>query len=571
VTTRDGGTLAGLIVDDRFGWEGDRPLRRPWCDTVIYEAHVRGLTIDPSSAVRHPGQYLGLIEKIPYLCELGVSAVELMPVQEFRDTALAPRKRGGRAYRNYWGYGPIAFFAPKAGYASAAGEATLTEFKTMVRALHRAGIEIILDVVFNHSGEGDDIGPAISFRGLDNSIYYLLSADKRHYVDFTGCGNTLNCHHPVVRTLILDCLRYWAVHMHVDGFRFDLASILGRDSEGNLLHNPPLIEEISEDPVLRGVKLIAEAWDLGGAFQVGSFPGRRWAEWNCHFRDDVRRFWRGDPGMTGAFATRLCGSADLYQSGGESPLNSVNFITAHDGFTLEDLVSYSRKHNEANGEGNQDGIEEDFSDNNGIEGPTDDPEIDAMRLRQIENMLATLFLSRGVPMLLGGDEFRRSQLGNNNAYCQDNRVSWFDWTLTARNARLVRFVRGLISLRKRYEVLRADGFYTLAQIDWIGAEGAPPDWNGPKNRIGCAIRADAGQQLLLCILANATLERCWFPVPSLHSNRWCIAVDTAAEPPLDMPEEGNETPLPNSSEVALPPRSIVVLVGREARAPDNAF
>jgi glycogen operon protein len=553
-----------MIVDHHFDWAGDRPLRWPWSDTIIYETHVRGLTIDPSSLVRHPGRYLGLIEKIPHLCELGVTAVELMPVQEFQDMAPASRKRGGRAYRNYWGYEPIALFAPKAGYATAAGEATLTEFKTMVRALHQAGIEVILDVVFNHFGEGDDTGPTISFRGLDNSIYYLLTADKRNYIDFTGCGNTLNCHHPLVRSLVLDCLRYWAVHMHVDGFRFDLASILGRDSEGNLLHNPPLLEEISEEPVLRGVKLIAEAWDLGGAFQVGSFPGRRWAEWNCHFRDDVRRFWRGDPGTTGAFATRFCGSADLYQGGGESPLNSVNFVTSHDGFTLEDLVSYSCKHNEANGEDNRDGIEQNFSENNGVEGPTDNSAIDAMRVRQIKNMLATLLLSRGVPMLLGGDEFRRSQLGNNNAYCQDNRISWIDWTLAVRNASLVRFVRRLIALRKRHQVLRAEGFFTNDQIDWIGAKGAPPEWTGPTNRIGCAIRTGAGQQPELCFFANATLERCWFSLPPTRRAAWHVAVDTAAEAPLDAPDDGREVSMPASSVVVLEPRSTVVLVRCEA-------
>jgi glycogen operon protein len=559
VAARADGSLVGLIADHRFDWQGDEPLRLPWRDTIIYETHVRGLTIHPSSSVRHPGQYLGVVEKIPYLRELGVTAVELLPVQEFQDFGSA--RQGVAPVREYWGYQPVAFFAPKSGYAGAA-EAAGAEFKTMVRALHRAGIEVILDVVFNHTGEGDEAGPSISFRGLDNAIYYLLAADKRRYVDFTGCGNTLNCNHPVVRRLILDCLRHWAVRMHVDGFRFDLASILGRDQAGNLLQNPPLLEEIAEDTDLRHVKLIAEAWDLGGAFQVGSFPGRRWAEWNCHFRDDVRRFWRGDPGMTSAFATRLCGSADLYQSGGESPLNSVNFVTAHDGFTLEDLVSYARKHNEANGEGNRDGLGENFSENNGVEGPTEDAHIDAVRLRQIKNMLATLFLARGVPMLLGGDEFRRSQQGNNNAYCQDNRISWYDWTLAERNAGLLRFVRRLIALRKAHAVLRAEGFYAEGEILWFGPDGAPPAWAGRRNQLGCVIRGADGGASALCILANATLDRCRFVLPPPAGGRWHVAIDTAAPSPLDISEEGSEPAAPDQAALSLEPRSTVVLLCR---------
>lgn len=348
-----------------------------------------------------------------------------MPVQEFCEYEISHQT--GKPLRNYWGYNPVALFPPKAGYASGNSiDAALTEFKIMVRELHRAGIEVILDVVFNHTAEAGESGPTFSFRGLDNSIYYLLDQRTGQYIDYTGCGNTLNCNHPVVRSLIMDCLRRWVSSFHIDGFRFDLASILGRDTEGALLTNPPLLEQIAEDPLLRHTKLIAEAWDLGGAFQVGCFPGRRWAEWNSCFRDDVRRFWRGDPGMTGAFAARLCGSADLYQREQESPVNSINFATCHDGFTLNGLVSYAQKHNEGNGENNLDGISENYSDNNGVEGPTEDGAIEVVRLRQIKNFFVTLLVSRGVPMLLGGDEFRRTQQGNNNAYCQDSEISWYD-------------------------------------------------------------------------------------------------------------------------------------------------
>ena len=516
-----------VIADQGFDWADDAPLRRPWSETVLYETHVRGLTIDPSSGVRRPGEYLGVVEKIPYFRELGITALELMPVQAFAPEAVERHDPlTGERLRDYWGYNPVALFAPMPGYAGdAAPGGELVAFKTMVRELHRAGIEVILDVVFNHTAEGGRNGPTYSFRGLDNTIYYILTPDVE-YADYTGCGNTLNCNHPVVRSMIVDCLRHWVVHFHVDGFRFDLAAVLGRDAHGNLLANPPLLEQIAEDPILRDVKLIAEAWDAGGAFQVGRFPGRRWAEWNCHFRDDVRRFWRGDPGMTGAFATRLAGSSDLYQHGGETPLNSVNFITSHDGFTLNDLVSYARKHNEANGEDDRDGLDENHSDNNGAEGPTDDPHIDAMRLRQIRNLLATLLLSRGVPMLLGGDEFRRSQAGNNNAYCQDNAISWYDWSLAERNGELVQFVRRLIALRKAHPVLRSESFYTDGEINWFGPAGQESDWNGADNRLGCLVR---GSDVALCLLFNASPVRCRFVVPAPPGRGWEVVIDTSKE------------------------------------------
>ncbi|WP_262031334.1 glycogen debranching protein GlgX [Microvirga sp. Mcv34] len=516
------------VTDHWFDWQDEVRPRHSWSETIIYETHVRGLTVHPSSEAVHPGQFLGVVEKIPYFKRLGATAVELMPVQAFDPDARRRRDPlTGAAMPDYWGYDPVALFAPMPGYAAGSSpNAAVTEFKTMVRELHKAGIEVILDVVFNHTAEGGETGQTYSFRGLDNAIYYILSPDRSRYLDFTGCGNTLNCNHPVVRSMIIDCLRHWVVHMHVDGFRFDLASILGRDTDGRILANPPLLEQIAEDPLLRDVKLIAEAWDSAGAFQVGRFPGTGWAEWNCHYRDDIRRFWRGDPGMAGRFATRLCGSADLYQQGGNgSPIKSINFVTCHDGFTLNDLVSYATKHNEANGEDNQDGMSENYSDNNGVEGPTEDPGVEAMRLRQIRNMLASLLLSRGVPMLLGGDEFRRTQGGNNNAYCQDNETSWHDWTRADRHKDLVGFVSDLIALRKAHPVLSADRFYTPGEIAWLGPNDGPVNWDGPDNQVGCIVRENGSGAL--CLLFNAARAPCRFVIPPAPAI-WQVAVDTAA-------------------------------------------
>lgn len=546
-----------LAANHEFDWQDDIAPQHSWSDTVIYEAHVRGLTIHPSSGVAHGGTYLGLVEKIPYLRKLGITAVELMPVQEYCEYEIGHHT--GKPVRNYWGYNPVALFAPKTSYASGNSVgAALAEFKTMVRELHRAGIEVILDVVFNHTAEGGEGGPTFSFRGLENSIYYILHKETGRYIDYTGCGNTLNCNHPVVRSLIIDCLREWVSHFHVDGFRFDLASILGRDEEGKLLANPPLLEQIAEDPLLRNVKLIAEAWDLGGAFQVGHFPGHRWAEWNSEFRDDIRRFWRGDPGMTGAFATRLCGSADLYQSEGESPFNSINFVTCHDGFTLNDLVSYGRKHNEANGESNRDGRTENYSENNGAEGPNDDPSIEAVRQRQIKNFLLTLLVSRGVPMLLGGDEFRRTQQGNNNAYCQDNEISWHDWRFAERNSGLLRFVTRLTAFRKAHPVLSTESFYKDDDLRWFGADGRLPAWHNRDNRVGCLIyERQISSVSALCLLFNAALPPCRFIIPSVPSTKWLIAFDTGRSSPEDAPDPGAEAEA--GDEIVLTGRSSIVL------------
>ena len=446
----------------RYNWDDDAPPLIEYEDSVIYEVHVRGFTCDPSSGVAEPGTFRGLVEKIPYLKWLGVTAVELMPVFEW-DECDCPffHPDTGDKMTNFWGYNPIAFGAPKAAFAASAKEHGQThEFRDMVKALHAAGIEVILDVVFNHTGEGNDKGRTFSFRGLDNELYYLMD-DHGRYLNFSGCGNTVNCNHPVVRDLIMTCLRYWVGDMHVDGFRFDLASILGRDRKGNVMIEPPVIESITEDGVLADTKLIAEPWDAGGLYQVGHFPfGRRWSEWNGQYRDDVRKFWKGDTGLTGAIAARVCGSADLYQWNGRLPRHSVNFITAHDGFTLYDLVSYNEKHNHANGEESRDGSNDNYSWNCGAEGATTDPTVLALRRRQARNMMTTLMISQGVPMLLAGDELLRTQKGNNNAWCQDNDISWVDWKLAEENKDFLRFMRELIHLRRRHPALRRRRFFT---------------------------------------------------------------------------------------------------------------
>ena len=517
-----------VVSHGDFDWQGDQPLRHPWTSTVIYELHVRGYTIDPTAGVLCRATYRGLTEKIPYLRALGVTAVELMPVQDFdADGVLRLNPSTGEDLRNFWGYDPMAFLAVNASYASVheAG-AEVLEFKEMVRAFHREGLEVVVDVVFNHTGEGDELGLTQSFRGLDNAIYYWLADDKRHYRNFTGTGQTLNASHPVVRDLILDALRYWVMEMHVDGFRFDLASVLGRDSHGRVIADAPLLERIAEDPILRDAKLIAEAWDGAGAYQVGCFSQQRWAEWNGHFRDDVRRFWRGDPGMIGRFASRLCGSEDLYRGSGKGPECSINFVTCHDGFTLNDLVSYGRKHNRANGERSRDGSDENFSANHGAEGESADPAVDIVRERQIRNFLLTLAISRGVPMLLGGDEFRRTQRGNNNAYCQDNATSWIDWSLAERHADLVRFVQRVLTFRRTHAVLRREAFYSERELQWFDSSGRTPDWrNSAEKRLACWIHCDGAD---LFFMFNADVAPASFVLPRLTARRqWTLAFDTA--------------------------------------------
>lgn len=563
------GTMKCVTVHDDMDWADDRPLRIPMKDTIIYETHVRGFTKHASSGVRAPGTYQGLIEKIPYLMELGITAVELLPVQEFGENLLGRCSLfSGEELVNYWGYSNIGFFAPSGRYAcSAVSLEHLEEFRRMVLALHYAGIEVILDVVFNHTSEGDERGPTLCFRGIDNAIYYFLDSEG-NYLNYSGCGNTLNCDHPVVRDFILDCLRYWVAVMHIDGFRFDLASILGRDEKGDVLADAPLIERIAEDPVLRHVKLIAEAWDASGAYQVGSFGGLRWAEWNGQYRDDVRRFWRGDPRTHGKFASRLAGSADIYQWAGRTPVHSINFVTCHDGFTLRDLVSYNQKHNEANGDANQDGSDANYSLNCGVEGDTDDPEILALRLRMQKNFLATMFLSLGVPMLLAGDEFGRTQRGNNNAYCQDNEISWCDWRMLKKNHELHHFCKELISFRKENPAFTRSEFFvgkpcrgpeSAPDLGWHSGHGGPVDWTGSDSALACRIDGEMnGGAALYLMFNNADTPR-RFLVPR---GRWLVRINTGQPPPGDI-HWAHEAPPINTETMELAPRSMVVLAAAQ--------
>jgi isoamylase len=550
-----------IFTHEHFDWKGDQPLGHSWSNTVIYEVHVRGFTNHPSSGVAHPGTYRGFMAKIPYLQELGITAVEMLPVLEFNEHELTRvNPLTGEQLRNYWGYSPVAFFAPKASYSSFGqlGQQKL-EFKEMVRAFHQAGIEVLLDVVFNHTAEGNELGPTICFRGVDNDIYYILDENKRFYKDYTGTGCSVDANHPVVRDLILSALRHWVMEMHVDGFRFDLASVLGRDEQGNLLANAPLLERIAEDPILRETKLIAEAWDAAGAYQVGSFSERRWAEWNGRYRDEVRRFWRGDEGMMGLLASRICGSADIYQGSGKGPESSINFVTCHDGFTLTDLVSYSQKHNDANGEQNRDGMNENYSDNYGIEGETDDPGIETVRKRQIKNFLLTCFISRGVPMILGGDEFRRTQQGNNNPYCQDNEINWHDWTFLQRHQEIYRFARGMIAFRRDHPVLTQESFYSAADIRWFSPEGNDPNWPDPQEKkLGCLILGREEPDLYL--MFNAGTDTVSFVLPDLSQKSWHRAIDTFRPTPDDLLLPDGQVVVANQRAYELGPRSSAILV-----------
>ena len=568
-----------VVVSDEFDWQGDRPLNYPLRHCIIYETHVRGLSLHPSSGAVHPGSFRGVVEMAPRLKQLGVTSLELLPVQEFDEFENSRMDPGtGARLSNYWGYSTISFFAPKAGYSSsgARGE-QVSEFKYMVRELHALGIEVILDIVFNHSAEGNELGPTLSFRGLDNRIYYMLDEDKRYYKNYSGCGNTLNCNHPVVRSFIIDCLHYWVAQMHVDGFRFDLGSILGRDQQGRLLENPPMIEQIAEDPLLRHTKIIAEAWDAGGAYQVGWFPGGRWAEWNDRYRDDVRRFWRGDSGSVRNFATRITGSSDLYLRDGRKPFHSINFVTAHDGFTLNDLVSYEHKHNEANAEGNRDGNDSNYSCNYGEEGPSRIAEIEAIRNRQVKNFLATLLLSIGTPMLLGGDEFRRTQRGNNNAYCQNNEISWYDWSMTETHAGILRFTAELAAFRMRHPALRRPEFFTgqdsdfnaIPDITWFDESGKSPDWARIERRI--AARIDGSKADIIAdrddndffLIFNAAEESAVFKLcPAPLARRWYRVLDTSLPSSEDIVTPGNEVIVAPQSEYAVSPRSMVLLISK---------
>jgi glycogen operon protein len=556
----------GLLVDEQFDWEFDRPPRRHLADTIIYELHVRSFTRHPSSGVAHPGSYRGVIEKIPYLQQLGVTAVELLPVTEFDEADnFRVNPLTGAPLHNLWGYHPLSFFAPKAAYAvDPTPGAELREFREMVKALHQAGIEVILDLVFNHTGEGNEQGRTLSFRGFDNSIYYLLDRQSGAYANFSGCGNTVNCNHPVVRNLIVDALCWWVTEMHVDGFRFDLASILSRGPDGQPLATPPLIEQIAANPVLADAKLIAEAWDAAGLYQVGTFPNfGRWAEWNGKFRDDLRRFVRGDRGLVPQLATRLAGSSDLYQDDGRAPFHSINFVTCHDGFTLADLVAFERKHNRANGEHNADGCDENFSSNGGVEGPSAAPAVLARRARRMRNFATLLLLAHGVPMWLAGDEFANSQRGNNNAWCQDNETGWLDWNALEQNHDLFDFCRRLIAFRKHHAVLRPHHFEGEEsgerRLTWHGPELFKVDWSEQSRSLGMHLQGREGEAEIY-LIAHAAPQAQTFALPSLPAReKWRLFIDTAATPASHEP--GVELLLGTQSHYKVSGDSVVVLVG----------
>ncbi len=559
-------TAMRTIVTDRRGydWEGDTPLRRPYSDTVIYEMHVGGFTRHPSSGLNESlrGTYAGLVEKIPYLVNLGITAVELLPVFQF-DAQDAPA-----GLTNYWGYCPVSFFAPHAAYASDTSVlGPIREFRDMVKALHRAGIEVILDVVYNHTAEGDHRGPILSLKGLDNPTYYIPDPeDPSQYADFSGTGNTLNANGSVVRRMILNSLRYWVEEMHVDGFRFDLASILSRDENGEPLDNPPILWDIETDPSLAGTKLIAEAWDAGGLYQVGSFLGDRWTEWNGVFRDDVRRFVRGERDSVRKLPERLLASPDLYRDEKREPEQSINFITCHDGFTVNDLVSYEVKHNEANSEDSRDGSSHNLSDNHGVEGPTDDPEIESLRNRQVKNHIAITLLSLGTPMLLMGDEVRRTQSGNNNAYCQDNEISWFDWTLLDRHADIHRFVKILVAFRQHPDHLAVPARMTLDQvlrtshIRWHGVTLDTPDWSEDSRSIAITVRFSPG--MIGHLMFNAWTEELEFQLPPVNQAQdggWRRLIDTFLPSPDDISAPGTE-PSVQSGDYIVGPKSLALLI-----------
>ncbi len=543
--------MRAMVIEDGYDWEGDRPIEHPPEQTIIYEMHVGGFTRHPSAGVKHPGTFAGVIEKIPYLKSLGITDVELLPVMAFDEQDL-PVGAATLGLKNFWGYSTHSFFCPHPGYCVFPEKgAHLNEFRDMVKALHREGIGVIMDVVFNHTAEGDATGPTINFKGFGNETFYHLEpSDKRVYRDFTGCGNTVNCNHPFVAAFILECLELWVREMHVDGFRFDLASALARGEDGNPLYHAPVLWSIEFSDTLARSKVIAEAWDAAGLYQVGAFPGFRWAEWNGRYRDVIRRFVRGDGGLIGEVATRLCGSSDLYQDDGRLPSNSINFITCHDGFTLLDMVSYNEKHNEANGEENRDGTSNNLSWNSGFEGETEEPDIVKLRKRQAKNFIAILLLSQGVPMILAGDELLRSQRGNNNVYCQDNELGWIDWALTETNGDMFRFVSGMIAFRKRHPSLMRDRFLTgkklpgqgMADVQWHGKLLGQPGWEDPEARIlGFTLAGMTEDEENIHVMMNMSDEALFVALPAVERQAWFKAIDTYESSPNDILEPSSQT------------------------------
>jgi len=562
----------GQVVLEDYDWQGDTPLNRPMNELVIYEAHVRSMTAHPSGKTRFPGTFAGLREKIPYLKELGVNCIELMPVFEF-DEFEYDRVVDGRRLVNYWGYSTVNFFAPKAGYAAASPYGMETdELKSLIRCLHREGIQVILDVVFNHTAEGNENGPTISYRGIDNRTYYLLTPEG-YYYNFSGCGNTMNCNHPMVRGVVLESLWHWVTNYHVDGFRFDLASIMSRGEDGKPLISPPVLDMIANDAVLGNCILIAEAWDAGGLYQVGSFPNYgRWSEWNGKYRDCLRRFIKGGAECAPELYRRIQGSDDMYK--GRHTIASINFVTCHDGFTLYDLVSYNEKHNEKNGEDNRDGCNENFSWNCGAEGETDDPEIRALRFRQMRNMLTILLTSRGIPMLLAGDEFANTQYGNNNAWCQDNEVSWLDWRMLEKNRELFEYVRRLIAFRKAHPVMME--VHHLSGHNGTGypefsLHGTVP-WQIDENAPGLCFaymyaedhrRFGTAKDCMIYVAVNAHWEEHTFGLPVIPEGyQWKLAFDSNGF----SSDLGHEKPWKNFSRITLGPRTTAVLIARKKRS-----
>jgi glycogen operon protein len=570
IASRPGDNVATAIrarvVRDQYDWEGDSPLHIPLNAAVIYEMHVGGFTHHPASGVTHPGRFGAVIEKIPYLRDLGITHVELMPVMAF-DSQDVPPKTAAMGLENYWGYSTHSFFAPHPGFAVDPAQAR-DEFRDLVKALHRAGIGVILDVVFNHTAEGGVGGPTINFKGLGNEMFYHLDpTDRRLYRDYTGCGNTVNCNHPMVTRFLIDALLYWVRQMHVDGFRFDLASALARGEDGNPQYHAPILWATELSPTLGRSHIIAEAWDAAGLYQVGDFPGYRWAEWNGRYRDVIRSFVKGDPGLIAEVATRMTGSSDMYADRGRLPSNSINFVTCHDGFTLWDLVSYNEKHNEANGEDNRDGHNHSLSWNCGVEGPSDDPSILALRRRQARNFIAILMLSQGVPMLRAGDEVLQSARGNNNTYCQNNEISWFDWTLLHDNCGMHTFVRGMIAFRQRHPTLHRKRFLTgeprsgddVPDIRWHGVGLDRPNWDDPEARsLAFTLAGAKPEEPPLHVMLNMGEDRLEFAVPRMHGWSWHLAIDTDREPALL--ELCDQTPIPEGR-VPVNPRSLVVLEG----------
>jgi len=584
--------LKGVVADPTiYDWEDDKPLETPYANTIIYEMHVGGFTRNPNSNVtpEKRGTFAGLIDKIPYLKELGITAVELLPVQQFDEQDVR------EPLINYWGYSPIAFFAPHHGYSSRQDIfGPMDEFRDMVKALHRAGIEVILDVVFNHTAEGNENGPTVSFRGLENSAYYILEADdSSYYTNYSGCGNTFNTNNPFVHRLIVDCLCYWVREMHVDGFRFDLASVMSRSMTGDPLEDPPVLWAIESDPVLAGTKIIAEAWDAAGLYQVGSFIGDRFAEWNGHYRDDVRQFIKSDPKTVEKLAARIMGSPDIYPQPDREPNHSINFITCHDGFTMNDLVSYNEKHNEANCEDNRDGANDNCSWNCGVEGVTDQREIEVLRLRQIKNFFTILFFSQGTPMILMGDEVRRTQLGNNNGYCQNNELSWFDWSQIEKQTDLLRFVRGVINFTQELKIMGVDKVLAtvgagtpestltknqdkinpnkVPNISWHGVNLGRPDWWEDSRTLAFSLRHPGLSSAISSeekkgehfhIMLNAYWKPLMFELPLLPKGEsWYSIVNTAFASPRDFNDLETATKV-IGVRYRVEARSVVVLMAK---------